>query len=94
MRPELVAPAAVYLVHEQCPATGRFYAASSGRMGRVFTAAAEGFQDQPDNFSLESIHDHWDMIDTPDTFVVPDRTQDFNEMRTRVFHNVVPNWKA
>jgi NAD(P)-dependent dehydrogenase (short-subunit alcohol dehydrogenase family) len=94
MRPELVAPAAAYLVHEQCSATGRFYAASSGRMGRVFAAAAEGFQDEPDHFSLESIHDHWDVIDTPDTFVVPDRTQDFNEMRTRVFRNVVPNWKA
>jgi NAD(P)-dependent dehydrogenase (short-subunit alcohol dehydrogenase family) len=94
MRPELVAPAAAYLVHEQCPATGRFYAASSGRMGRVFTAAVEGFQDEPDHFSLESIHEHWDVINTPETFVVPDRTQDFNEMRTRVFRNAVPDWKA
>jgi NAD(P)-dependent dehydrogenase (short-subunit alcohol dehydrogenase family) len=94
MRPQLVAPAAAYLVHEQCAVSGRFYAASSGRMGRVFTAAVEGFQDQPDHFSLESIHEHWDLIDTPSTFVVPDRTQDFNEMRTRVFRDAVPDWKA
>jgi NAD(P)-dependent dehydrogenase (short-subunit alcohol dehydrogenase family) len=89
MRPELVAPAAAYLVHENCPATGRFYAASSGRMGRVFTAAVEGFQDRPNHFSLESVRDHWDVIDRPETFVVPDITQDFNEMRTRVFRSVV-----
>jgi NAD(P)-dependent dehydrogenase (short-subunit alcohol dehydrogenase family) len=89
MRPELVAPAAAYLVHEKCPVTGRFYAASSGRMGRVFTAAVEGFQDQPDHFSIESIHEQWDTIDAPATFVVPDVTQDFNEMRTRVFRSVV-----
>lgn len=44
MRPELVAPAATYLVHEECDVTGRFYAASSGRMGLVFTAAAEDFK--------------------------------------------------
>jgi NAD(P)-dependent dehydrogenase (short-subunit alcohol dehydrogenase family) len=94
MRPELVAPAAAFLVHEECPVTGRFYAASSGRMGRVFTAAVEGFQDLPDSFSPESIRDHWDVIDTPETFVVPDRTQDFNEMRTRVFRRSVPDWKA
>jgi len=90
MRPELVAPAAAFLVHEQCPVSGRFYAASSGRMGRVFTAAAEGFQDKPDDVSLESIRDHWDVIDAPERFVVPDRTQDFNQMRTRVFRAVLP----
>lgn len=90
MRPELVAPAAAFLVHEQCPVTGRFYAASSGRMGRVFTAAVEGFQDKPDDFSPESVRDHWDVIDAPENFVVPDRTQDFNHMRTRVFRRVVP----
>lgn len=90
MRPERVAPAAAFLVHEQCPVSGRFYAASSGRMGRVFTAAAEGFQDKPDDFSLESVRDHWDVIDAPVNFVVPDRTQDFNDMRARVFRRVVP----
>jgi NAD(P)-dependent dehydrogenase (short-subunit alcohol dehydrogenase family) len=90
MRPEIVAPAAAFLVHEECPVSGRFYAASSGRMGRVFTAAAEGFQDKPGDLSLESIRDHWDAIDAPEKFVVPDRTQDFNAMRTRVFRGVVP----
>lgn len=89
MRPALVAPAAAFLVHEECPVTGRFYAASSGRMGRVFTGAVEGFQDKPDDFSMESIRDHWHSIDATENFVVPDRTQDFNEMRTRVFRRVV-----
>lgn len=90
MRPELVAPAAGFLVHEECKVTGRFYAASSGRMGRVFTGAAEGFQDQPDRLSLESIREHWELIDGAEKFVIPERTQDYNEMRTRVFRRVVP----
>jgi NAD(P)-dependent dehydrogenase (short-subunit alcohol dehydrogenase family) len=90
MRPELVAPAAAYLVHEDCPVTGRFYAASSGRMGLVFTAAAEGFQAMPGDFSLESVRDHWAAIDAPENFVVPATTADYNEMRTRVFRSVVP----
>jgi len=58
------------LVHEDCPVTGRFYAASSGRMGLVFTAAAEGFQAMPGDFSLESVRDHWAAIDAPENFVV------------------------
>ncbi len=70
--------------------TGRFYAASSGRMGLVFTAAAEGFQAMPGDFSLESVRDHWAAIDAPENFVVPATTADYNEMRTRVFRSVVP----
>jgi NAD(P)-dependent dehydrogenase (short-subunit alcohol dehydrogenase family) len=85
MRPELVAPAAAFLVHEQCTVTGRFYAANSARMGRVFTAAVEGHQAHPDDFGIETVRDHWATIDEPSTYVIPDSTQDYNEMRTRVF---------
>jgi len=91
MRPELVAPAASWLVHDDCLVTGRFYAASAGRMGLVFTAAAEGYQSVPDDFTIESVRDHWAVIDAPGHFVVPDTTADFNEMRTRVFRSVVPS---
>jgi NAD(P)-dependent dehydrogenase (short-subunit alcohol dehydrogenase family) len=85
MRAELVAPAACWLVHKDCPATGHFYAASSGRMGRVFTAAAEGFQGNPDEFSIEAIRDNWGTIDAAENFVVPETTYDYNDMRQRVF---------
>ncbi len=90
MRPELVAPAAAYLVHKDCGVTGRFYAANSGRMGRVFTAAVEGYQSaRPDEFEVESVRDNWATIDNPTTYVIPDSTQDYNEMRTRVFLTAV-----
>jgi NAD(P)-dependent dehydrogenase (short-subunit alcohol dehydrogenase family) len=85
MRPELVAPAAAFLVHEECAVTGRFYAANSARMGRVFTAAAEGYQGRPDDFDLEAVREHWAAIDEPTKYVIPNSTQDYNEMRTRVF---------
>jgi hypothetical protein len=89
MRPELVAPAAAFLVHEECAVTGRFYAANSARMGRVFTAAVEGHQARPDEFVIETVRDHWATIDEPSNYVIPNSTQDFNEMRTRVFHAAV-----
>jgi NAD(P)-dependent dehydrogenase (short-subunit alcohol dehydrogenase family) len=85
MRPELVAPAAAFLVHEQCDVTGRFYAANSGRMGRVFTAAVEGHQARPDEFAIETVREHWAAIDAPTNYVIPNSTQDYNDMRTRVF---------
>jgi NAD(P)-dependent dehydrogenase (short-subunit alcohol dehydrogenase family) len=88
MRPSLVAPAAGWLVHEDCAVTGRFYAASSGRMGRVFTAASIGYQTHPDEFTLEAVNEHWETIDAPGDFVVPDTTPDYNAMRRRVYESV------
>jgi NAD(P)-dependent dehydrogenase (short-subunit alcohol dehydrogenase family) len=44
MRPHLVAPAACWLVHEDCGISGAFFSSSSGRIGRVFTATAAGYQ--------------------------------------------------
>jgi NAD(P)-dependent dehydrogenase (short-subunit alcohol dehydrogenase family) len=88
MRPGLVAPAAAWLVHSSCPVTGRFYAASSGRMGLVFTAAAEGHQSLPEDFTIEAVRENWTAINAQESFVVPDTTADYNEMRTRVFRSI------
>lgn len=44
MSPTLVAPGVVWLVHEQCVVSGKFFATSSGRMGAVYTGVAEGYQ--------------------------------------------------
>jgi NAD(P)-dependent dehydrogenase (short-subunit alcohol dehydrogenase family) len=43
MAPDLVAPMAGYLAHEDCPVTGEIYAAGFGRFARVFVAQAEGY---------------------------------------------------
>src|SRR5207244_4269156 len=51
MRPHLVAPTACWLVHEECHVAGAFFSSSSGRIGRVFTGTAAGYQTLPDDFS-------------------------------------------
>jgi NAD(P)-dependent dehydrogenase (short-subunit alcohol dehydrogenase family) len=90
MRPNLVAPAACWLVHEECDLNGAFFASSSGRIGRIFTGVAAGFQDKPDLFSPERIRDHKDAAYSYEPYVSPRRTQEFNEFRIRLFRSVNP----
>jgi NAD(P)-dependent dehydrogenase (short-subunit alcohol dehydrogenase family) len=42
-KPELVAPAAVYLVHETCRQSGQVFAVGSGRVARVFLGETTGY---------------------------------------------------
>lgn len=71
---DVVAPAACWLVHEECPAQGRLYMAGGGRMARVYSAIADGYQSpDPAAFSVESIREHWMEIDELQPgFVPPD----------------------
>jgi hypothetical protein len=55
MRPELVAPTASWLIHEDCPANGQFFQASSARIASVFMGVASGYQAKPDDFTIEMI---------------------------------------
>ena len=43
MAPELVAPMAAFLAHEDCPVSGEIYAAGAGRFARLFIASTEGY---------------------------------------------------
>jgi NAD(P)-dependent dehydrogenase (short-subunit alcohol dehydrogenase family) len=88
MRPHLVAPAACWLVHEDCDISGAFFSSSSGRIGRVFTATAAGYQADPDEFSVEQIRDHWALAQTYEPWVSPNSAQDYNAFRTNLFRNV------
>lgn len=88
MRPELVAPSACWIVHDECDLNGAFFASSSGRIGRVFTGVAEGFQDRPEDFSLERIADNMDRAHSLEPYIAPRTTQEFNDFRVRVFHAV------
>lgn len=89
MRPELVAPAACWLVHEECGVTGACFASSSGRLGRVFPGVAEGFQDDPELFSMERIRDNRELAHSYEPYVTPPTTQDFNAWRTEVFRKML-----
>ena len=89
MRPELVAPTACWLVHEESGLTGTCFASSSGRLGRVFPGVAEGFQDAPDLFSMERIRDNRDAAHSFEPYVTPPSTQDFNAWRVGVFQDML-----
>lgn len=86
---EVVAPGACWLVHDDCSATGDLYACSSGRMGRVITMAAEGWQSPPSEFTLDAVRDHWDEI-RRESPAQPIRTIDeWNAFRTGIYRAVV-----
>jgi NAD(P)-dependent dehydrogenase (short-subunit alcohol dehydrogenase family) len=70
MAPELVAPMAAYLAHEDCPVTGEIYAAGFGRFARVFVAQTEGYvASRPP--TVEDVAAHWDAINDERSYTVP-----------------------
>ena len=85
MRPENVAPAVVWLVHEDCPATGEFFTVDGGRMARLGWVAGQGHTDL--NPSPESYRDNWHQIMDLTTYTVPTSTSD--HMR----HTVMPHYQ-
>jgi hypothetical protein len=71
MAPELVAPMAAYLAHEDCPVTGEIYAAGAGRFARIFIASTPGYVHQAGTPSIEDVAAHWDAINDESGYVVP-----------------------
>jgi NAD(P)-dependent dehydrogenase (short-subunit alcohol dehydrogenase family) len=70
MAPELVAPMAAYLAHEDCPVTGEIYAAGFGRFARVFIAQAAGWV-ATGAAEVEDVAAHWDAINDESGYSVP-----------------------
>ena len=62
MAPELVAPMAAYLAHEQCPVTGEIYAAGAGRFARIFIAQTPGYVHPRAGVTVEDVAEHWAAI--------------------------------
>lgn len=82
MRPENVAPAVVWLAHEDCPANGEFFTVDGPRMARLAWVAGQGHTDLDP--TPESYRDHWDEIMDLANCTVPTSTND--HMR----HTVMP----
>ena len=74
MRPENVAPAVIWLAHEECPTTGEFFTVDGGRMARLAWIASQGHTDLTP--TPESYRDHWDQIMELAEFTVPQSTND------------------
>ncbi len=69
MAPELVAPMAAFLAHEDCPVTGEIYTAGAGRFARLFIASTEGYVNATP--TIEDVAANWAMINDETDYYVP-----------------------
>jgi NAD(P)-dependent dehydrogenase (short-subunit alcohol dehydrogenase family) len=81
--PALIAPAAAYLVHEDCPVTGEMLSVGAGRVARNFVGETHGYLN-PD-LTLEDVRDHFGEVVAEDGYHVP---ADMNEL-VDVFMKIV-----
>ena len=82
MHSEKVAPAVVWLAHEDCTANGEFFTVDGPRMARLAWVATQGHTDLDP--TPESYRDHWDQIMDLTNYTVPTSTN--HHMR----HSVMP----
>jgi len=72
MAPELVAPMAAYLAHEDCPVSGEIYTAGAGRFARLFIASTEGYVHRGARPpTMEDVAGQWDTINDEGDYFVP-----------------------
>ena len=86
MRPENVAPAVIWLAHDDCSANGEFFTVDGPRMARLAWVASQGHTDLDP--TPESYRDHWDQIMDLATYTVPASTND--HMRNTVMPAFTP----
>lgn len=78
MAPELVAPMAAFLAHEDCPVSGEVYTAGAGRFARVFIATTQGYVSASPTPTVEDVADHWASINDETAYVVPTDLNDWS----------------
>jgi NAD(P)-dependent dehydrogenase (short-subunit alcohol dehydrogenase family) len=71
MAPDLVAPMAAFLAHEECPVTGEIYAAGMGRFARIFIASTQGYVIPQPHATIEDVADHWGDINDDTGYWIP-----------------------
>ncbi len=71
MSPDLVAPMAAFLAHEDCPVSGEIYAAGAGRFARIFIATTPGYVQSTAAPTVEDIAAHWAEINDEHGYSVP-----------------------
>lgn len=71
MAPELVAPMAAFLAHEDCPVSGEIYTAGFGRFARLFIASTPGYVHDGPRPTIEDVAEHWATINDETGYEVP-----------------------
>jgi NAD(P)-dependent dehydrogenase (short-subunit alcohol dehydrogenase family) len=78
MSPDLVAPMAAFLAHEDCPVTGEIYTAGFGRFARIFIASTEGYVQSTPEPTIDDVAQHWAAINDETGYYVPDDLNDWS----------------
>ena len=71
MSPDLVAPMAAFLAHEDCPVSGEIYAAGAGRFARIFIASTEGYVHPTPRRRSRTSPRNWATINDETDYYVP-----------------------
>jgi NAD(P)-dependent dehydrogenase (short-subunit alcohol dehydrogenase family) len=71
MAPELVAPMAAFLAHEDCSVSGEIYAAGAGRFSRIFIGSTEGYLHAGTAPTIEDVAANWAAINDEAGYNVP-----------------------
>ena len=71
MAPDLVAPMAAFLAHEDCPVTGELYTAGFGRFARLFIASTQGYVHSGPQPTIDDVAAHWGTINDEAGYFVP-----------------------
>jgi hypothetical protein len=67
--PEIAAPVAAYLVHEECTLNGEILRGGGGHVGRIFMAETQGYTNP--SLGLEDVRDHVSEILDETGYTVP-----------------------
>ena len=70
LAPELVAPMAAFLSHEDCPVSGEVYAAGGGRFVRIYLAQTPGWSTDGTP-TIEDVAAQWDTINDESGSTIP-----------------------
>jgi NAD(P)-dependent dehydrogenase (short-subunit alcohol dehydrogenase family) len=71
MSPDLVAPMAALLAHEECPVSGEIYAAGFGRFARVFIGMTPGYVHTGPAPTVEDVAEQWAAINDEPGYRIP-----------------------
>jgi NAD(P)-dependent dehydrogenase (short-subunit alcohol dehydrogenase family) len=78
MSPDLVAPMAAFLAHEECPVSGEIYAAGAGRFARIFIASTEGYVQTTPDPTIEDVAENWAAINDEAGYYIPGDLMDWS----------------
>ena len=85
--PDLVAPAAAWLVHEDCRVSGEVYTAAAGRVARFFIGMTHGLYDP--RLTIEAVRDNFEQVRATEGFLEPTSSPDEIEFLRALLAEVV-----